>query len=57
VKQYAAPDFWVCYRRLPTAIRVVLDKSFELLQHEPWHPSIQSWKVDSVEVFAGTCLP
>jgi len=48
VKHYAAPDFWACYRQLPVEVQRVADKSFELLQHDPRHPSIQFKKLDAV---------
>ena len=46
MKHYAAPDFWACYRRLPTEVQRLADKSFELLKADPYHPSIHFKKAD-----------
>jgi hypothetical protein len=46
VKHYAAPDFWLCYRRLPERAQVAADKAFSLLKADPQHPSLHFKKVD-----------
>jgi hypothetical protein len=46
VTHYAAPDFWACYRRLPSEVQRLADKSFEFLKADPHHPSIHFKKVD-----------
>jgi hypothetical protein len=51
VNHYAAPDFWVCYDRLPANVRQVADRAFSLLKDNPKHPSLhfkeigQFWSV------------
>ena len=47
MKHYAAPDFWLCYQRLPAEIQRTADKSFELLKRDPRHPSVQLKKLDA----------
>ena len=36
---HASPGFWRAYGALPEAIRLLADKSFELLKADPRHPS------------------
>jgi hypothetical protein len=36
----ASPDFWDGYRALPTNVREVADRAFELLRADPYHPSL-----------------
>ena len=45
MKHFASPRFWECYERLPTTIRELSDKSFELLKANPRHPSLHFKKV------------
>ncbi|HWP84866.1 MAG TPA: hypothetical protein VNN17_06730 [Terriglobia bacterium] len=45
MNHYAAPDFWVCYERLPTNIRQTADRAFALLKADPRHPSLHLKKV------------
>jgi hypothetical protein len=47
VKHHAAPDFWECYRRLPSDVQRAADKAFGLLKENPRHPSLQFKKVAS----------
>ena len=37
---YAAPDFWACYRALPTDIQILADRAFGQLKADPHHPSM-----------------
>lgn len=39
---HANPDFWACYRGLPSDVRTLADKAFALLQQNPRHPSLLS---------------
>jgi hypothetical protein len=40
VNHSATPDFWACYRALPSAVRDLADKSFSLLKTNQHHPSL-----------------
>jgi hypothetical protein len=40
VIHYAAPDFWACYRALPTEIQSLADRAFGQLKADPHHPSL-----------------
>jgi len=40
VKHYTSHKFWESYEKLPAAIRAHADKSFQLLQTNPSHPSL-----------------
>lgn len=48
---HASPRFWECYSTLPPAIQQLADANFELLKHNPRHPSLhfkqigQFWSV------------
>jgi hypothetical protein len=46
VTHHAAPDFWVCYRRLPAHVQQAADKAFALLKADPQHPSLHFKKLD-----------
>ncbi len=46
MKHHAAPDFWVCYRRLPAQMQKAADKAFELLKAYPRHRSLHFKKLD-----------
>ena len=37
----ASARFWACYQALPAEVRVLADKSFNLLKADPSHPSLQ----------------
>jgi len=41
LKHYATSDFWVTYRTLPSDVRDLANKNFELLKSDPQHPSLQ----------------
>jgi hypothetical protein len=45
LNNFATPEFWFHYRQLPEAIRDLADKDFELLKHNPHHPSLRLKKV------------
>jgi mRNA-degrading endonuclease RelE of RelBE toxin-antitoxin system len=48
MRHRATPRFWEHYRRLPTDVRDLADKNFQLLQSNPRHPSLQLKKVGNV---------
>ncbi|MEZ6100472.1 MAG: hypothetical protein R3E01_34760 [Pirellulaceae bacterium] len=45
MKHFASPGFWQCYNALPSDIRSLADKNFQLLRSNPNHPSLQFKKV------------
>ena len=45
MRHFAGPTFWSCYEKLPKQIRLLADKSFELLKTDPKHPSLHFKKV------------
>ena len=46
MKHQAAPDFWDCYRKLPSEVQQLADSCFGLLKSNPYHPSIHLKKID-----------
>jgi hypothetical protein len=42
---YASPEFWVCYRALPSEVQALADKSFALLKSDSRHPSLRLKRV------------
>jgi hypothetical protein len=40
VKHFASPTFWTAYEALPSAMRDLADKNFELLKTDPKHPAL-----------------
>jgi hypothetical protein len=40
VRHRANPRFWQCYRELPADVRRLADESYQLLRHDPHHPSL-----------------
>ncbi|PSB15942.1 hypothetical protein C7B65_23080 [Phormidesmis priestleyi ULC007] len=45
MRHRGTPDFWYHYRQLPNEIQDLADKSYELLQQNPCHPSLHLKKV------------
>jgi len=45
VTHYASRTFWARYEALPARIRAIADKSFDLLQRDPQHPSLHFKRV------------
>lgn len=41
----ATPRFWRCYQGLPQDVRLLADRSYELLKANPNHPSLHFKKV------------
>ena len=46
MKHVASPRFWRHYRALPSAVRKLADKNFELLKADPHHPSLHLKKIE-----------
>jgi len=40
VRHSASPSFWAAYRALPENAQALADKSYQLLKHNPAHPSL-----------------
>jgi len=45
LKHYVSPKFWALYRALPTDVRDLADKNYELLRSDSRHPSLHFKKV------------
>jgi hypothetical protein len=45
VRHFASLQFWSAYGALPRQIRRLADENYELLKHNPRHPSLQLKKV------------
>lgn len=45
MNHHATPAFWACYEALPADVRALADKSFELANENPKHPSVHLKKV------------
>ena len=41
MKHFTTPEFWEHFRRLPEEIQRLAEKDFELLKHNPRHPSLR----------------
>jgi hypothetical protein len=48
VKHYTSSDFWTLYWALPTEIRELADKNYELLKENPRHPSLQLKRIEEL---------
>jgi hypothetical protein len=46
VTHRATPDFWACYRALPSKVQSTGDRAFSLLKTDPRHASLHFKKVD-----------
>ena len=40
MNHYASPRFWALYEALPSEIRDLADKNYQLLKSDPHHPSL-----------------
>ena len=47
MKHYTTSKFWRAYESLPTNVKKVADRNFELLKSDPFHPSLHFKKVGS----------
>jgi len=45
MRHLASPSFWESYDRLPSAIRELADRNFQLLKTDPRHPSLHLKRV------------
>ena len=45
MNHFADPWFWALYEKMPPTVRTAADKNFELLKHNPSHPSLHFKKV------------
>lgn len=45
MKHLASPEFWARYEALPPEVRKLADANYELLKHDPRHPSLHFKKV------------
>ena len=45
MNHYASPRFWALYGALPSEIRELADKSYQLLKADPRHPSLHFKKI------------
>ena len=45
MRQQATPRFWRCYRQLPGQVQRSADRCYELLRHNPSHPSLHLKRV------------
>jgi hypothetical protein len=64
LKHRASPAFWKLYNALPTDVRRVADKNYELLKTNPKHPSLhfknvkgELWSVRVGMGFRALALP
>jgi hypothetical protein len=48
LNHYASPRFWALYEALPSEIRNLADKNFQLLKSNPRHPSLHYKKIGDV---------
>jgi hypothetical protein len=48
MRHRTTPRFWEHYQNLPEAVRNLADKSFQHLQRDPRHPSLQFKKVGNL---------
>ncbi len=48
MKHYTSSDFWQHFQNLPTNIKQLAEKNFELLKSNPKHPSLQLKKIDEL---------
>jgi hypothetical protein len=45
LNHYASPKFWALYEALPTQVRELADKNYQLLKSDPHHPSLHFKKI------------
>ncbi|KAA3644494.1 MAG: hypothetical protein DWP95_04355 [Proteobacteria bacterium] len=45
MNHFASPKFWDCYGCLPTSVKTLADKNFELLKQNLSHPSLHFKKI------------
>lgn len=40
MNHFASEAFWECFYKLPDVVQTLARKNFELLKHDPTHPSL-----------------
>jgi len=45
LNHYASPQFWASYEALPSEVRELADKNYQLLKSDPRHPSLHFKKI------------
>jgi len=45
MKHFTLPRFWQFYQQLPDSVQQLADKNYDLLQRDPFHPSLHFKKV------------
>jgi mRNA-degrading endonuclease RelE of RelBE toxin-antitoxin system len=48
MNHFAPPQFWKHYNSLPSQVRKLADKNFELLKTNPKHPSLHFKQIDKL---------
>jgi hypothetical protein len=48
LNHWASSRFWALYQALPTEVRELADKNFELMKADPRHPSLHFKRVGLV---------
>ena len=48
MKHYTSSDFWEAYYELPSELRELADKNYELLKTNPRHPSLQLKRIEEL---------
>lgn len=48
MKHFASPAFWGRYHTLPSTVKRLADKNFELLKANPRHPSLRFKKIGTL---------
>jgi mRNA-degrading endonuclease RelE of RelBE toxin-antitoxin system len=48
LKHYTSSDFWQHYEKLPTEIRKLADKNYQLLKENPSHSSLQLKRIEEL---------
>ena len=45
MRHFASAAFWEAYEKLPSAVREIADRNYELLKQNPQHPSLHFKKI------------
>lgn len=48
MKHLTSSEFWALYWKLPTEIRELADKNYELLKENPRHPSLRLKRIEEL---------
>ena len=48
MKHWASSRFWALYEALPSGVRIVADKNFELLKADPRHASLHFKRIGEI---------